>query len=141
MIASQQRNQDGTYGPTKKGKLYLPKPDHRTNSRNNQKSKWLINENQELSIFEIAENPEKELFCNENNCYFALVDNAAQIIGTKNERMAKFPSPQNKSDAWHGYPVTCHENHNSPSDDLLDIMVDQSIISPTTRKRIEKKKI
>lgn len=141
MIASQKRNSNGTYGPTVKGKLYLPKNDHRTHSLKPNKSKWSISENQELSVFEIAEKPIIELFCKENNCYFSLVDNANMVIGTKGERLAKFPKTRNGSDPWHGYPVTSHENHNAPSDALLDIMVDQEIITGSTRKRIERKKI
>lgn len=141
MLSVNTRNDDGTYGPTKKGKYYLPKLDHRINSTNPIKSKWSINENQELSVFEIAEKPEVELFCKENNCYFSIVNDGKLVMGVDGERIAKFPTPKNKIDPWHGYPTTCTHSYNTPCDDLLDIMEKQRIISKTTRRRIERKKI
>lgn len=141
MLTSSTKNTSGTYGPTKKGKYYLPKPDHNRNSTNRHKSKWAINDNQQFGVFIIAETPEDELFCVENDCYFAAVDNCKEVLGTADERVAKFPSPQNLSDPWHGYPVRCLETQNIPSDELLDKMVEKNVISDITRRRIERKVI
>lgn len=100
MLYTKTRNTDFTYGPTTKGNYYLPNPAHGINSTNFKKHKWRINENEEYSVFEFAEEP--ELFCKENNCYFSIINNGKVILGNRGERIAKFPKPQNASDPWHG---------------------------------------
>jgi len=145
MLTTNIRNTNGTYGPTKKGKLYQAKADHGINARiSHDKTRWAIPENQQLTVFEIAESPcspNFELYCDENNCYFSVVNDCSEVLGQTNERVAKFPKPRNTNDPWHGYPVKCIKLENIPCDSLLDIMVNQQVISKTTRTRIERKKL
>lgn len=140
MLTSHTKNTDGTYGPTANGKYYQSNPAHGINSINKNKTKWCISENQELSVFNIVERYKEELFCFENNCYFSIVNDGKILLGQTGERVAKFPRPSNLSDTWHGYPIKCNQNHNTPSDKVLDRMLEKKIISKTTRNRIERRK-
>jgi hypothetical protein len=134
------RNIQGNYGPTTKGNFYSSKPDHRRTARQRvDKTRWSIEEGQEFHVFKLADEPLQRWFCQENECLFSLVNGCATILGQGGERLAKFPQPADN--LWHGYPVHCIETENSPGDELLDLMVSAGVISGTTRRRIERKRL
>lgn len=140
MLLALSKNTNGTYGPTRNGRYYQPNPLHGIHSHNQHKTKWIIPENKEISVFMITESHTEDLFCHQNGCYFSIVDDAKFTLGDDGEKVAKFPTPSNNSDSWHGYPVKCDKRHNTPSEPLLDKLVKANIISKTTRKRIERSK-
>ena len=120
------RNDDGSYGPTaivregEAGKYYRPKQDHgRKAKKSKHKTRWSIEEGYEFHVFKTSMEP--FFFCEENDCLFSLVDDGKQKLGENGELVAKFPNVSNEDDEWHGYPVNCKENQNTPSDDLLDL--------------------
>ncbi len=141
MIQANIRHSDGRYGPSPKNSYYYkPNPKHGVNSRNSEGTNWCIKENAEFSVFIHAESHEEHLYCNENNCYFSIIDNGKVMLGQDGQKVAKFPVTSNCSDAWHGYPVRCITKHDTPSEELLDLMVKAEYITDLTRSRIERGK-
>lgn len=131
------RNADGTYGPTNRGDYYISKPDHRRTARKNRnKTRWKIQENQEFSVFVIAN--ENYFYCSINKCLFSVVNDCKKILGKNGERVAKFPDTVNPADAWHGYPVKTQKKNDRPSSEVLDIIEKCDLISPASRIKIEK---
>ncbi|MEO0897150.1 MAG: hypothetical protein AAFY71_12170 [Bacteroidota bacterium] len=155
MIPSYSRNEDQLYGPTEvnensetsKESYYFSKPDHRnTAKKKKEKTRWEIKEGQEFHIFKIAEESNTEIpnsrwYCEKNKCLFSIHDNGKTILGKGSERLAKFPEPINTNDNWHGYPVKGKESQNLPSEKLLDVWKKEDVITETTKKRIETKRL
>ena len=127
------RNDDNTYGQTSQNHYFKPVIYHsRTASPNFHKSKWCIREPQQFYIFKIAD--ESEWICNSNSCLFSIINDCQVIIGTENERIAKFPKPLNTTDPWHGFPT--NSTKDIISENLLDKWEEKDVISPSTRRRI-----
>lgn len=148
MIPEYNRNEDETYGPVETDDFvhyYQSKSDHRNTAQENRhKTRWSIKESQEFHLFKIADQfsaNDTRWFCEENNCLFSILDNGEQLLGKRNERLAKFPKPTNQTDTWHGYPVTCKSSQDIPSEDLLDIWEKETIITKVSKRRIETKKL
>lgn len=133
------RNSDGLYGPSPRGDFYLSKEDHRrTAKRKKQKTKWIIEEGEEYSVFLEANIPEPIWLCKENDALFSFVEDCEIILGQNGERIAKFPKIVNKKEPWHGYPVLTEEKQNRPSSELLDQISDSGQLSLSVRLKIEK---
>lgn len=140
-LISYTRNDNGTYGPTDFGNLYYSKEDHRkTAARGRHKTRWTIEEGEEFHIFKVADDAEVRWYCSVNQCLFSVINDCKFILGENGERIAKFPQPPNE-EAWHGYPVQFTGTERLPSDDLLDRLVENKIISQTTMRRIERRKL
>jgi len=88
------------FGPQGGRSAYLCRKDHRLTGGS--RNKWSCTHQEEYVVFCDAE-------------VNAWIDSRPQLwgllpglpeIGTKRERIAKFPRPSNATDAWHGYPVS-----------------------------------
>ncbi len=131
------RNRDGTYGPTKRGDYYISKEDHRRTAKfKKDKTRWIIEEGQEFTVF--SESNEPYWYCAENDCLFSLMENCKTKLGENGERIAKFPDDKNVNDPWHGYPVFTIESHNRPSSNLLDLIEKEGKLPLNVRMKIEK---
>lgn len=116
----------------------MPKKDHlKTARKNKDKTRWIIKEGEEYSVFKISN--ERWYYCSENNALYSLVDDCSQVLGENGERIAFYGERSNPSDPWHGYPIFAKKR--IPSSKLLDKMVATKFISESTRIRIEKSKL
>lgn len=135
------KNKDGSYGPTNpinpsgshiQGHCYKCLPYHRkTAKKQKDKTRWCLDEDQEYEVFRYAD---EALNIGHSGEMYAVYDNANEILGKNNERVAKFPKPQNEGDPWHGYPTDDYEF----DDELLEAWVTMHYISESTRKRLMK---
>ncbi|MGV3459157.1 MAG: hypothetical protein ACO1N9_01755 [Flavobacterium sp.] len=133
------RNPDGTYGPTSTGDFYISKGDHRRTAKwKKDKTRWVIQEGEEFSVFKFANEDLDHWYCDENNCIFSIIDGGSVILGRDDEIIAKFPNDRTEDEPWHGYPVTSEEKWNRPSTKVLDKLSSKKLISLPLRLRIEK---
>lgn len=148
-LEKHKKNEDQTYGPAfveeekrnKKGEAkkhyYTSKQDHRRTAKPKpEKTRWIIEEGQEFSVF--SEAIKYYWFCEENNCLFSLIDKGDEILGENDERIAKFPNDKNEDDPWHGYPVSPEKPQDRPSSKLLDIIEKNIDLPAKVRIKIEK---
>lgn len=118
-------NKDGQFGPTNKNHFYFPVPYHNsTAARRGEKTTWVLKKNQQYEVFRVSD--EGDWICNKCKGLFSILDNASIVLGINEERISFFPTPQNVSDPWHGYPVTSYEY--DISDELIDKWLENEII-------------
>lgn len=112
---------NGMYGPTLFGHYYKPAYYHNARAKNpskkgkkakalkdnNVKTKWAIQQWEQYDVFRDAD--EGQWIDNIKKGLFSFRDNGNKILGENGERLAFFPTPPNKIDAWHGYPVKSKE--------------------------------
>jgi len=130
-------------GPNKVGHKYMPIYHGRKARKRNDKSRFIITEDEEFVLFNLADEHEVA----PNNGQFDLssgldykwlnddctglyavkqvvVNNQAQlgVIGENGERFAFFPSVVNKTDAWHGYPVMASNQDRPLGHNLMEYL-------------------
>src|SRR5947209_5127455 len=91
------------FGPNGSGKLYLSMFAHR--GGNPRKSKWLdsVAPPTEYDVFCRADEDDR---CDSAGNYWGMLDVEASPLGTRGERLAKFPRNKVPAAPWHGYPVS-----------------------------------
>jgi hypothetical protein len=118
-------NADGLFGPTSKTHFYKPVTYHnRTAVKNSDKNKWVLKQGEQYEVFKISDDGEWE--CKKNKGLFSILSNGDVIFGGNEERLSFFPTPQNPSDSWHGYPVDSGDYE--PSSELIDKWLEEEII-------------
>lgn len=127
------------FGPTSNGKFYVSLNYHRK-SGNPQKAIWDVSPDYEFETFKEAD--EKDWY-DTSDSYWGIRDDGRAVLGSRGERLCKFPNPSNPNDEWHGYPVSPLERGpaDAPPKALVDHWHQQQVISKTTHRRIMQKKI
>ncbi len=60
-------------------------------------------------------------------------------LGTADERLCKFPRTRNPRDPWHGYPVLTADE--APLDPFVEMWLSTGVITRTTARRIQRRKL
>lgn len=125
-----------SYGPSPNGKKYDSLDTHR--GANPNKSQWTdtVTRDQEFEIFCVSD---EKIWCCDKGHYWSVGNpQGTTVLGTKGERLAKFPKTQNDSDPWHGYPVSprLRGSDDSPSDHFIKQWISAGAISETFGKRL-----
>lgn len=127
------------FGPTASGKTYLSMYDHR--GRNHEKSCWSQNvpPPAEYSIFEQADDDE---YSDINGHYWGILDALGSVLGTRGERLAKFPFNAITAMPWHGYPVSPASGRASeiPPDELVENLIEAGAVSRTFGRKLQRRK-
>lgn len=123
------------FGPTNSGKMYLCAVWHRGAGHADYKTEWDISEWEEYSLFCCADDSHWK---DDPGNYWA-VKEGGDAIGKNDERVAKFPVPQNDSDHWHGYPVMT--GRDKPPKQLINLWRDFGYISKPLAKRMKEGKV
>lgn len=113
-------------GPNKVNHYYMPSYHARNAEKRDEKTRFIIKENEEYDLFNLADEHEISPICgnfdldseldytwiNDDHEGLFSVKRATtdpqsklEIVGENGERFAFFPSVTNMTDAWHGYPV------------------------------------
>lgn len=121
-------------GPNKVGHMYMPVYHGRKAKKRDEKSRFIITEDEEYELFNLADehavapyNGQFDIssgldykWLNDDSVGLfsvkrIVVNNQVQlgVIGENGERFAFFPSVVNEADARHGYPVMA-SNHDRP---------------------------
>jgi hypothetical protein len=79
------------------------------------------------------------MYCEQEQFHLGLLAQCTVILGGDGEVIARFSMPQNTSDPWHGYPVKSTDI--KISEDFLDFLEEEKIITPLVRVRIAKGKL
>ena len=120
------------FGLTSAGRHYLCAIWHRGAGDPSKKTVWIITHDEEYTLFCDAEGSDwKDAPGN----YWGL-KKGAPPLGQDDERIAKFPVPQNDHDPWHGYPVK--SGSDKPPMELIDLWCDKSLISKAQKKNLKK---
>ena len=127
------------FGPTASGKTYLSMYDHR--GRDPTKSRWADNLKppEEYSIFEGSDD---NGVSDSDGHFWGIRDPTGSVLGSRGERLAKFPFNAVASAPWHGYPVSPGGGRNSeiPPDELVDGLIAEGAISRTFGRKIQRRK-
>lgn len=123
------------FGPTKSGKMYLCAKWHRGVGSLVHKTEWIVPEAEEYDIFCCADDGNWK---DSPGNYWSVKD-GGDPIGKNDERVAKFPVPQNSHDPWHGYPILTGED--KPPKMLIDLWEKSSRINRMLAKRMKKGKV
>ncbi|MCZ4589164.1 hypothetical protein O4328_36890 [Rhodococcus opacus] len=119
---------------------YLSRSDHRRRARGS-RNKWAIRPPEEYDVF--AASYSGRWLCSDGHNWG--VKEAFAVIGTKGERIAKFPQPSNPGDERHGYPVSARdrkrETEHRPPPSVTTQWLDQELISEFDKHRIDRCKI
>ncbi len=126
------------YGPTCNGKVYLSLFNHR--GRRPNKSCWAVTPNEEYVLFCTAD---REDWRDGNGHYWGMGDRALETVGTKGEKLCKFPKPSNAHDPWHGYPVSPYANGDAdrPPSAIIEHWYGTGMISRTSKAKIYSNRI
>jgi hypothetical protein len=127
------------FGPTANGRTYLSSYDHR--GRNYSKSCWAddLDPPEEYSIFYGADAAGHSDVAG----HFWGVRNAEGAkLGTRGERLAKFPFNAVPVVPWHGYPVSPANGRASeiPPDDLVATLIRAGAVTRTLGRKIQRRK-
>src|SRR5690242_15936835 len=118
------------FGPTASGKMYLSMYDHR--GRNRRKSWWAddVDPPEEYSIFEDADDGQH---ADGDGHLWGLRGPDGSVLGSRGERLAKFPFNDVSAAPWHGFPVSPSSGRASeiPSDALVESLIDAGALSRT----------
>lgn len=133
------------FGPTKKnGKLYLSVYKHRGSGCPKRKAKWHSSISPDVE-YEIFETSDEGNWCDaDSGHYYGVRNNGETILGSKEERVCKFPCPRNPWDPWHGYPFKKPNKESSESwipTNVLDNWLASGAIDLSFYRRIRKGKI
>lgn len=129
-----------SFGPNRSGKTYLSLYIHRGTRA--QKHQWSVN---------VSPSREYDIFCSadEGNWkdtqghYWGVYAGGQTVLGSRGERLCKFPRTSNIEDPWHGYPVSPMEegDKDAPPDDFVENWIATRIVSKTFGRRIQRRKI
>ncbi len=127
------------FGPTPGGKTYLSAYMHR--GANPAKSRWLddLPPLEEYSIFEGAEDQGQS---DSDGNYWGVRDHQGSALGTRGQRIAKFPFNAVAAVPWHGYPVSPASGRASevPGDGVIEEMIETGAVSRTFGRKIQKRR-
>lgn len=127
------------FGPTPGGKTYLAIYEHR--GRNRVKSTWAsdVSPPDEYSIFETADG---RGHADTDGHIWGVRDREGAVLGTRGERLAKFPFNGVTESPWHGYPVTPASGRRSeiPPDELVERLIAAGSLSRTLGRKIQRRK-
>ena len=127
------------FGPTASGKTYLSIYEHR--GRNRLKSCWAddLHPPEEYLIFEQADDNEHS---DGDGHFWGIRGAAGAVLGTRGERLAKFPFNAVAAVPWHGFPVSPGSGRASevPSDDLVERLIEAGALSRTFGRKIQRRR-
>lgn len=147
-------------GPNKVGHQYMPVYHGRKAKKRDEKSKFIINEDEEFELFNLADEHNVSpvygqfdiasgldyTWINDDHVgLFAVkrnvVNKQAQldVIGENGERFAFFPAVVNMTDAWHGYPVMASNPDRPLGVGLMNYLHDIGYLSKIDIVRIKRK--
>jgi len=130
------------FGPNGNGKQYLSLNCHRGAGDPRYKSFWspAIPPPVEYDVFCMADNYN---WSDQHGHYWAVHDGGNTELGTRGERLAKFPYNANPRDPWHGFPVSPLErgDADAPPDDFVANWIEAGVISKTVGRRIQRRRI
>jgi hypothetical protein len=113
--------------------------DHR--GRNECKSRWAsdVPPPDEYRIFERADS---DFHADATGHYWGVRSAAGAVLGTRGERLAKFPRNAVSAVPWHGFPVSPAKGRASecPPDDLVEFLIDTGAVSRTFGRKLQKRK-
>lgn len=127
------------FGPNASGKSYLSWFEHRGGDR--RKSQWAT---------DVAPVEEYRIFCaaddgdwvDASGSYWGVRDAAGRSLGTRGERVSKFPRNDTSPVPWHGYPVAPSSGrpYSSPPDDLVHLWIGLGVVTRTFGRKIQRRK-
>lgn|SRR5262249_8857975 len=127
------------FGPNGSGKMYMSLYAHR--GSNPRKHQWLsaISPKMEFDIFCIADCSD---WRDTTGNYWGIHDQGRTVLGTRSEKLCKFPCTSNSTDPWHGYPVSPSEegDKDAPPDDFVEKWISTSVVSKVFGRRIQRRK-
>jgi hypothetical protein len=125
------------YGPTASGKLYLSMYSHR--GGNPTKSCWAVPPDDEYGIFETSDDNDR---ADGHGNYWGALDAEGTALGTKGERLAKFPFNAVLTVPWHGYPVSPASGRASemPPDDFINDLIEDGVLSRTFGRKLQRRR-
>jgi hypothetical protein len=125
------------YGPTASGKLYLSVYAHR--GANPRKSCWEVSPEDEYGIFETADDKNRS---DADGDYWGTRDADGTALGTRGERLAKFPHNGVPAVPWHGYPVSpaSGRGSESPPDEFIDALIEEGAMSRTFGRKLQRRR-
>ena len=131
--------QDGAYGPTDSGKLYMPNPVHNpTAAKRVDKTRWILSEPYQFCVFEEADLSNR--ISDEGLLGVYIVNSKLETLGDNGEKIGFFPTPQNAGDPWHGYPEKMRRLGDSFDDFFIALkkagQINQSVCRKLLRKQI-----
>lgn len=131
-----------SFGPNSSGKMYISVFYHRMTGKRYRKNTWCatVSPSMEYDIFCTADDGSWQ---DSHGHYWGLRAGGATQLGSRGERLCKFPCTSNVSDPWHGFPVSpmYEGDKDAPSDDFVERWIDMGIVSKTIGRRIQRRKI
>jgi hypothetical protein len=128
------------FGPNGSGKLYLSMFAHRGGT--SRKSQWLtaVPPPSEYGVFCHADESE---WCDSAQNYWGVLDDRASPLGTRGERIAKFPCSKVPAAPWHGYPVSPGSGSpgDAPEDDLVEEWMSTGSVTKAVGRKIQRRRI
>lgn len=132
------RNAKGVFGPTKRNHWYQASPYHnRTATSRPGKARWCRSEGEQYEVFRLADEP--WWWCADSRALYSIIDNARAVLGTNDERMARFRKPTNRTDPWHGHPLLSGDALPGPA--LLDAWIAAGVITEHVRRKLETRRL
>ncbi|MDK2777179.1 MAG: hypothetical protein KYX62_05920 [Pseudomonadota bacterium] len=115
---------------------------HRTPPAKSNRTQWLVDPWQELSLFCSAYDNE---WVDSSGCLWAAkkgVGSKPAVLGTTGSQevyLAKYV--QGSNDDWHGYPVSTSRQGDRPPDEVIKDFIEKGIIDKSCRQKILKGKL
>lgn len=129
-----------TFGPTSSGKHYLSAFSHRNG--NPLKSQWEpgLAPPEEYGIFVRADDSSS---CDGEGNYWGVRDEAGGTLGTRGERLAKFPKNDMHTNPWHGYPIATDDGIKAhcPPDVLVRAWIDAGVVTRPFGRKIQRRRV
>ena len=130
------------FGPNGSGKSYISLFYHRPTGAREHKNAWhpSVLPPAEYGLFDLADRMQWD---DEDGHYWAVADGGTTVLGQRGERLARFPFNRNDHDPWHGFPVSPLErgDDDSPPDGFVEEWIRQGVVTKTTGRRIQRRKI
>jgi len=130
------------FGPNGSGKSYISLYSHRGTGSSRYKHQWvsLIPPLMEFSIFCTADTAN---WRDPSGHYWGLYNSGATVLGTRGERLCKFPKNTNENNPWHGYPVSPREDgdKDAPPDMFVENWIAHGVVSKIIGRRIQRRKV
>jgi hypothetical protein len=125
------------FGPNDSGKQYLSTFAHRGGMAG--KAEWVVPPPTEYDIFCSADAGN---WRDVDGHYWGVHLAGDAIVGSRGERLCKFPYNENERNPWHGYPVSplLRGDDDAPPDDVVNKWIEDGIISVTKGRRIQRRK-
>jgi hypothetical protein len=142
MAACSQVTADGfIFGPNGSGKLYISVYYHR-GSGSSHKGCWSD---------DVPPPLEYEIFCksdlgkwfDSDGHYWGVHQSGDTVLGTRGERLSKFPANRNAANPWHGYPVSplIRGDVDAPPDEVVETWIQDGVVNRTFGRKIQRRKV